>query len=214
MPIRILLVDDNEIVRQGLRMYLGTNPDLQIVGEARDGAEAVRLAVQLEPDVVLMDLIMSGMDGIAATRAIRREQPTTEVVAITSVLEEASAATAIAAGAISYLLKNADIGELTQAIEAAASGCVRLSPQSASYLLRQLPLPDKDPSALTPSETEVLRQLAQGKSDAEIAQALHMTVDGVKACINQCLRELGLAGRTHAALYAMQVGLVPNISCA
>ena len=128
MTTRVLIADDHSVVRQGLRMFLGSDPELEIVGEARDGAEAVSLARQLQPDVVLMDLLMPVMDGIAATAAIRRETPDTEVVALTSVLEDAAVIDAVRAGAIGYLLKDTDSHELRRAIKAAAAGQVQLSP--------------------------------------------------------------------------------------
>ena len=127
MPITVLIVDDHSVVRQGLRMFLSADPDLEIVGEARDGAQAVRLAHQLHPDVVLMDLRMPGMDGITATGTIRRELPDTEVVALTSVLEDISIVEAVRAGAIGYLLKDTEAPELRRAIKAAAAGQVQLS---------------------------------------------------------------------------------------
>src|SRR6202521_3292665 len=129
MAIRILIADDHDVVRQGLRTFLGLDPALEVVGEAADGAEAVRLAHRLRPDVVLMDLVMPELDGIAATQLIRRELPDTEVVALTSVLEDASVVGAVRAGAIGYLLKDTEPRELRQAIKAAAAGQVQLSPK-------------------------------------------------------------------------------------
>src|SRR5438105_8104621 len=131
MTIRILIVDDHSVVRQGLRMFLGLDPELEVVGEAADGAEALRLARQFHPDVVVMDLLMPVMDGIAATAAIRRELPDTEVVALTSVLEDVSVVGAIRAGAIGYLLKDTQAEALCQAIKAAAAGQVQLTPRAA-----------------------------------------------------------------------------------
>ena len=122
MAIRLVIADDHSVVRQGLRMFLGTDPEIEIVGEAGDGAEALRLARQLQPDVVLMDLLMPVMDGISATSAIRRELPDTEVVALTSVLEGAAVVDAVRAGAIGYLLKDTGAHELRRAIKAAAAG--------------------------------------------------------------------------------------------
>src|SRR6516162_8329547 len=122
MPIRILIADDHSVVRQGLKMFLALDPELEVVGEAADGAEAVRLAQDLRPDVVLMDLLMPGMDGTAATAAIRAALPDTEVVALTSVLEDASVVGAVRAGAIGYLLKNTEADALRKAIRAAAAG--------------------------------------------------------------------------------------------
>jgi NarL family two-component system response regulator LiaR len=208
MAIQVLIADDHSVVRQGLRMFLSSDPELEIVGEARDGAEAVRLARQLRPDVVLMDLLMPSMDGIAATAAIRREVPATEVVALTSVLEDAAVVDAVRAGAIGYLLKDTDAHELRRAIKAAAAGQVHLSPQAAARLLREVRTPEKSAEPLTERETDVLRLLAQGKSNKEIARELHIAEQTVKTHVSHVLDKLEVPSRTQAALYAMRVGLV------
>ena len=208
MAIQVLIADDHSVVRQGLRMFLSSDPELEIVGEARDGAEAVRLARQLRPDVVLMDLLMPVMDGIAATAAIRREVPDTEVVALTSVLEDAAVVDAVRAGAIGYLLKDTDAHELRRAIKAAAAGQVQLSPQAAARLLREVRTPEKSAEPLTERETDVLRLLAQGKSNKEIARELHIAEQTVKTHVSHVLDKLGVPSRTQAALYAIRVGLV------
>ena len=208
MAIQVLIADDHSVVRQGLRMFLSSDPELEIVGEARDGAEAVRLARQLRPDVVLMDLLMPVMDGIAATAAIRREVPATEVVALTSVLEDAAVVDAVRAGAIGYLLKDTDAHELRRAIKAAAAGQVHLSPQAAARLLREVRTPEKSAEPLTERETDVLRLLAQGKSNKEIARELHIAEQTVKTHVSHVLNKLEVPSRTQAALYAMRVGLV------
>src|SRR4051794_36830462 len=150
-PIRILIADDHEVVRQGLRVSLGVDPELEVIGEAEDGAEAVRLAHRLRPDVVLMDLLMPEMDGIAATEIIRRELPDTEVVALTSVLEDASVVGAVRAGAIGYLLKDTRSAELRRAIKSAAAGQVQLSPGAAARLMREIKAPER-PEALSQRE--------------------------------------------------------------
>ena len=209
MTIRVLLADDHGVVRQGLRMFLGSDPELEIVGEARDGAEAVSLARQLHPDVVLMDLLMPVMDGVAATAAIRRELPDTEVVALTSVLEDTAVIDAMRAGAIGYLLKDTEGHELRRAIKAAAAGQVQLSPQAAARLLREVRTPEKSAEPLTKRETEVLRLLAQGMSNQKIARALHITEQTVKTHVGHILGKLSVPSRTQAALYAIRVGLVP-----
>jgi NarL family two-component system response regulator LiaR len=210
MSIRILIADDHGIVRQGLRMYLGSDSELEIVGEARNGAEAVKLARQLRPDVVLMDLLMPEMDGIAATAAIRRELPDTEVVALTSVLEDTSVVEAVRAGAIGYLLKDTEAHELRSAIKAAAAGQVQLAPSAAARLMREVRTPEKSREALTERETDVLRLLAQGHSNKEIAQNLSISEQTVKTHVSHILDKLGVPSRTQAALYAIRTGLVSS----
>jgi DNA-binding NarL/FixJ family response regulator len=210
VPIRLLIVDDHSVVRQGLKMFLGADPELEIIGEARDGAEALKMARQLRPDVVLMDLLMPVMDGISATAAIRRELPEIEVVALTSVLEDSSVVDAVRAGAIGYLLKDTEAHELRRAIKAAAAGQVQLSPLVAMRLLREVRTPEKTHELLTERETEVLRFLALGKSNKEITQALNIGEQTVKSHVSHILDKLGVASRTQAALYAIRIGLVPS----
>lgn len=208
MTIRLLIAEDHSVVRQGLRMFLGSDPELAIVGEARDGAEALRMARQLAPDVVLMDLLMPVMDGISATIAIRRELPDTEVIALTSVLEDSSVVEAVRAGAIGYLLKDTEAQELRRAIKAAAAGQVQLSPQVAARLLREVRTPESSREALTERETDVLRLLALGKSNKEISQALSIGEQTVKTHVSHILDKLGVPSRTQAALYAIRIGMV------
>jgi len=207
VTIRILLADDHSVVRQGLRMFLGLDPEFDVVGEAADGAEAVRLARELRPDVVLMDLLMPVMDGIAAIGQIRRDLPDVEVVALTSVLEDASVVGAVRAGAIGYLLKDTRAEELCRAIHAAAAGQVQLAPQAAARLLREVRAPES-PETLSERETEVLRLLAQGCANKEIARALSIGEKTVKSHVSSILGKLGMASRTQAALYAVRIGLV------
>ena len=207
MGIRILIVDDHKVVRKGLGMFLAADPELEIVGEASNGLEAQRLARELEPDVVLMDLLMPVMDGIAATEAIRREMPSVEVIALTSVLEDNAVYGAMRAGAIGYLLKDIDAKELCRAIKQAAAGQVSLSPSAAERLLREVP-PPKDPQPLTRRENEVLQQLALGKSNQEIAEALFIADKTVRTHVSNILSKLGVSSRTQAALYAVRSGLV------
>ncbi len=207
MAIRVLIVDDHSVVREGLRMFLERDPDLEVVGEAADGAEALEQARQMQPDVVVMDLLMPVMDGIAATRAIRGELPETEVLALTSVLESASAVEAIRAGAIGYLLKDTQAAALRKAIKAAAAGQVQLSPQASTYLLGAIRTPEL-PEPLTPREMDVLRLLAQGQSNKEIARALHLVEETVKSHVGHILAKLGVASRTQAVLAAIRLGIV------
>jgi DNA-binding NarL/FixJ family response regulator len=208
MAIRILIADDHSVVRQGLRMFLSLDDELEVVGEAADGAEAVRLAHELKPDIVLMDVLMPVMDGITATNEIRQQLPDTEVIALTSVLEDASVVGAIKAGAIGYLLKDTQSDELRRMIKAAAAGQVQLSPQAAARLVREVRAPDS-PEALTERETDVLRLIAQGKANKEIAAALTIGEKTVKTHVSNILMKLGVQSRTQAALYAAQIGLVP-----
>lgn len=207
MPIRILVVDDHSVVRQGLKMFLGLDPELEVVGEAADGAEGVKRAKELKPDVVLMDLLMPVMDGITAIGILRRELPDTEVIALTSVLEDSSVIGAVRAGAIGYLLKDTESDELCRAIKAAAAGQVQLSPKAAARLMREVRAPDS-PEALTERETEVLRLLAQGRSNKEIAAALTIGEKTVKTHVSNILSKLNVPSRTQAALYAVRIGLV------
>ena len=206
--ISVLIVDDHSVVRRGLRMFLEDDPTLIIVGEASDGEEAVRLAREMRPDVVLMDLLLPKLDGIAATERIRRELPDTQVVALTSVLEDVSVVGAVKAGAIGYLMKNADADELVSAIHAAAAGQVRLSPEASKRLVREVRSP-QSPETLTQRETEVLRLLAEGNSNKQIARALGVTEQTVKTHVHNLLSKLGMLSRTQAALYAARLGLIP-----
>jgi len=195
------------VVRQGLRMFLGLDADLEVVGEATNGARALELVPRLQPDVVLIDLLMPAMDGIEATRAIRAAYPDVEIIALTSVLEDAKVTEAIRAGAIGYLLKDTEADALCTAIKAAAAGQVQLSPSVAARLMREAP-PLPGPEQLTERENEALRLLAAGKSNKEIAAALAITEKTVKAHVSHILAKLGVASRTQAALYAVQAGLV------
>ncbi len=207
VPIRVLIADDHAVVRKGLRGFLELDTDLKIVGEAADGAAALRMAQDSRPDVVLMDLLMPVMDGVAATSAIRRELPDTEVIALTSVLEESLVIQAIQAGAIGYLLKDTDAQKLRQAIKAAADGEVQLSPAAAAMLMHKVKAP-RSPETLTERETEVLRQLARGKSNKEIGNSLFISETTVKTHVKNIMQKLGVPSRTQAALYAARIGLV------
>jgi NarL family two-component system response regulator LiaR len=207
MAIRVLITDDHGVVRQGLRMFLSLDPDIQVVGEAQDGQEALAMARELKPDVVLMDLLMPVMDGLESTRAIRTELPEVEVIALTSVLEGASVTGAVRAGAIGYLLKDTDAEELHRAIRGAAEGRVQLAPEAAARLIREVRAPE-NPEALTDRETEVLRLLARGQANKQIASELFVEEKTVKAHVSSILRKLGVHSRTQAALHAVRTGLV------
>ena len=207
MAIGVLITDDHKVVRQGLKMVLDLDPELEVVGEAENGEEATRLARRLEPDVVVMDLVMPVMDGVEATRVIRRELPDTQVVALTSVLEDASVTGAVRAGAIGYLLKNTGSDELCRAIKAAAEGQVQLAPEAAVRLMREVGAP-KDPQALTERETDVLKLIARGMANRQIARSLYIGEKTVKTHVSNILLKLGVNSRTQAALFAARTGLV------
>ena len=188
-------------------MFLSLDPDIQVVGEAQDGQEALAMARELKPDVVLMDLLMPVMDGLESTKTIRTELPEVEVIALTSVLEGASVTGAVRAGAIGYLLKDADAEELHRAIRGAAEGRVQLAPEAAARLLNEVRAPE-NPEALTERETEVLKLVARGKANKQIASELFVEEKTVKAHVSSILRKLGVHSRTQAALHAVRTGLV------
>ncbi len=207
MTVRILITDDHGVVRQGLRMFLSLDPEFEVVGEAENGEEAVAMARELRPDVVLMDLLMPVMDGIEATGAIRRELPDVEVIALTSVLEDVSVTEAVRAGAIGYLLKNTEAEALGRAIKAAADGQVQLAPEAAARLMREVRVPE-GPQELTERENEILRRVARGQANKEIARALFVEERTVKSHVSNILKKLGVKSRTQAALHAVRSGLV------
>jgi DNA-binding NarL/FixJ family response regulator len=212
LPIRVLLVDDHSVVRRGLRGFLELLDDITIVGEADNGVGAMREARRLEPDVILMDLVMPELDGIGAIAAIKSEQPGIEIVALTSFIEEAKVTAALEAGASGYLLKDAEADEVADTIRAAHAGEVRLDPQVARLLaerLRQRPEPALA-EPLTTREQEVLAALAQGLSNKEIAAELTITERTARTHVSNILGKLGLASRTQAALYAVETRLVPE----
>jgi len=207
MKVRLLITDDHDVVRQGLRLYLKRDPEIDVVGEASDGYEAVELARSLKPDVVLMDLLMPRMDGIEATEKIKAELPEVEVVALTSVLEDASVSGAIRAGAIGYLLKDTKAEELCRAIKGAAAGQVQLAPEAAARLMREVRVPESSED-LTERETGVLKRVARGRANKEIARDLFVEERTVKSHVTSILRKLGVKSRTQAALYAVRTGLI------
>jgi DNA-binding NarL/FixJ family response regulator len=212
MGIRILIVDDHSVVRQGLQMFLRLDPELELVGEARNGLEAVEQARRLKPDVVLMDIMMPKMDGIEATRVIRQELPETEVIALTSVLEDEKVFAAIRAGAIGYLLKDTEAAELRHSIKAAAAGQVQLSPQAAARLLQEERKAQPPVEELTPRELDVLQLVAEGLANKEIAHQLNIGEKTVKTHVSNILSKLGVLSRTQAAVLAVQKGLVSGLN--
>jgi NarL family two-component system response regulator LiaR len=207
-PIRVMLVDDHNVVRSGLATFLKAYDDLTLVGEARNGQEAVSLCRRETPDVILMDLMMPEMDGIAATRAILADYPQVKIIAMTSFEEESLVQGVLAAGAISYLLKNVTAGELAKAIRDAVSGKSTLSPEAARVLI-QSTRPKEEPARdLTEREREVLNLVAQGHSNQQIADAMVISLATVKAHISSILSKLGVSSRTEAIAYAVKHKLV------
>lgn len=205
--IRVLLADDHAVVRRGLRGFFELLDDIEIVGEAADGREAVALAETLQPDVVLMDLLMPIMDGIAATSEIKRRFPEVEVVALTSFIEEERVTSALEAGASGYLLKDADADDVAVAIRRAHAGEVHLDPQVARLLARRIRTHrDEGPphEALTEREREVLALVAKGHSNKEIATQLDITERTARTHVSNILGKLDLASRTQAALWAIE----------
>jgi two-component system, NarL family, response regulator LiaR len=213
MAVRLLIAEDHAVVRQGLMMFLKLDNEVEVVGEARNGREAVELAHELRPEVVLMDLLMPVMDGISATAAIRRELPDVEIVALTSFLEDHLVTDALRAGAIGYLLKDTDAEGLRRAIRSAAAGQVHLSPAAAARLVREMRVPST-PDPLTRREVEVLILLARGRSNKEVARELSIGQQTVKTYVSSILKKLNVSSRTQAALFAVQSGLVSTYELA
>lgn len=205
--IRLLLVDDHTVVRQGLNMVLSLEPDLEVVGEAGNGQEAVEWVAKLEPQVVLMDLLMPVMDGVSAIRAIKQNYSEIEVVALTSVLEDRLVIDAVEAGAAGYLLKESGPAELVEAIRAAAKGEVRLHPKAQQRLVKEVRTPEMRES-LTERETETLRFVAKGHANKEIAELMGVSEVTIKTHVSSVLSKLNLSSRTQAALFALKEGLV------
>ncbi len=205
-PIKVLVVDDHWVVRQGLRMFLDQESAITVVGEASDGSEAIELARRLRPDVVLMDILMPHVDGIEAITRIKAELPRVEVIALTSVLQGRSVSDAIQAGAIGYLIKDTRGDELVRAIQDAAEGRVHLSPEAATRLAKDLRQPERVES-LTKRETSVLRLVAEGLANKEIARRLAISEKTVKAHLNNVFAKLDVHSRTQAALQAVRSGI-------
>jgi DNA-binding NarL/FixJ family response regulator len=212
--IKVLLVDDHAVVREGLRTYLDLEERLEIIGEAANGREAVDKVRVLQPDVVLMDLLMPEMDGITATKAIKEFAPEVKVIVLTSFQDDEHIMPAIEAGATGYLLKDVSAPELVKAIEGAFQGQAQLHPEVARKLMEQVRQPRRrqDPAEeLTPRERDVLGLIASGMSNKEIARELVMTERTVKGHVSNILGKLGLQDRTQAALYAVRHGLAPEV---
>jgi two-component system, NarL family, response regulator LiaR len=210
LSIRLLIADDHPIVRKGLRALLEDQPGVEVIAEATDGAETVEQARQLKPDVILLDLVMPGKDGLYAIGEIKREQPEARILVLTSYFEDEQVFPAIKAGALGYLLKDSPPQDLLQAIRDIARGQSALHPAIALKVIRELNHPADLPltsDPLTGRELEVLTLLAQGMSNAEIAGNLTISERTVGTHISNILSKLHLASRTQAALYALKQGL-------
>jgi NarL family two-component system response regulator LiaR len=211
--IRVLIVDDHQIVRQGLRNFLELNEDISIIGEVADGIAALESATMLKPDVILMDLVMPRMDGITATMEIKKRNPEVMVIALTSFTEDDKVIPAIQAGACSYLLKDVSPDDLVEAIRAAAKGEARLHPDVTRKLMQQVSKPtpaqkETLPAEITDRELDVIRLVAQGESNQEIASELVISEKTVKTHMSNIFSKLGLVDRTQLAIYAIKNHLV------
>ncbi|MFC3883885.1 response regulator [Bacillus songklensis] len=212
MGIRVLIADDHHVVRRGLLFFLKTQKDIEVIGEAKDGAEAVELAQKLHPDVVLMDLVMPNMDGIEATKKLKELMPSTKVLILTSFSDQDHVIQGIRAGAVGYQLKDAEPDELVNAIFAVHRGESQLHPKVTSHVLTHLSSGNQQEQnpleELTKREREVLTEIAKGKSNKEIASTLYITEKTVKTHVSNILAKLNLADRTQAALFAVKNGFV------
>lgn len=211
-PITILVVDDHAVVRQGIRSFLETQPDLKVIAEAASGQEGIALAKQHLPDVVLMDLVMPGLDGVAATRQVKQASPRTQVVVLTSYYNDEHIFPAIRAGALSYVLKEISPDDLADVVRKAADGEATLHPRVAARVIRELQglRPDQiNPfTELSDREMEVLRLIADGLANKEIADQLYLSEKTIKGHVSNILSKLHLQDRTQAAIFAWREGIV------
>jgi two-component system, NarL family, response regulator LiaR len=210
--ITVMLIDDHRVVRQGLRDFLELQGDIEIVGEASSGEEGVQLAREHLPDVVLMDLVMPGIDGVETTRRLKAASPSSRVIVLTSFADDNKVFPAIKAGAISYLLKDVSPEELAHAIRAAQRNEAVLHPEVAAKLMQEFSAPKSNEAPvdqLTPREMDVLRLVAKGMSNKEIAEKLIISEKTTKTHLSNILSKLHLADRTQVAIYALRQRLVP-----
>jgi DNA-binding NarL/FixJ family response regulator len=213
MSIRILIADDHHVVRRGLVFFLRTQENIEIIGEAQNGQEAVEKAEELKPDLVLMDLVMPVMDGIEATKRIIQKQPTQKIMILTSFSDQNHVIPAIEAGASGYQLKDIEPDELVKAIRQLMQGENQLHPKATTHLLSRYTLKNEEKKPLdelTKREIDVLKEIASGKSNKEIASSLFITEKTVKTHVSSILAKLEVADRTQAALYAVRNGVVKN----
>ena len=208
LKTRLILTDDHVVLRQALRALLEAETDLEVVGEASGGQETIELVRLLRPDLVVMDLLMQGLDGISTTQRLHNEFPEVRVVILSSVDEDAAVVAAVRAGAIGYMPKNTSIEILLETLRAAARGHFQFSPAAAARLAREIQAPLDQPEHLTPRELEVLQHVADGLANKEIAWRLRISEKTVKSHVSTILDKFGLESRTQAAMYAARMGLV------
>ena len=206
--IKVLIVDDHEMVRLGLSTYIGVQPDLEVVDQAENGQEGVEMALKDRPDIILMDLVMPVKDGIEATKEILKAWPQARIIILTSFIDDAKVYPAMEAGAASYILKTATAEEIAKAIRQTASGERVLEPQVTTKMMNRMNHPQSQYDELTNREREVLQLIAQGKSNQEIATELFITLKTVKTHVSNILAKLDVEDRTQAAIYALKHGLV------
>jgi NarL family two-component system response regulator LiaR len=203
-PIRVMLVDDHTMVRRGLATFLKAFDDLELAGEAENGQAAIQLCAKLQPDVILMDMVMPDMNGAAATRAVRQQFPNVQVIALTSFKEEELVKSALEAGAIGYLLKDVSADELVRAIRSAHAGRATLSPEAAQALVHAASQPPTPGNDLTEREREVLALMIEGLNNTQIAGKLTVSSSTVKSHVSNILSKLGVASRTEAVTLALR----------
>ena len=203
-PIRVLIVDDHSMVRAGLATFIRIKADLELVGEGRNGQDALRLCEQLQPDVVLMDQVMPKMDGVEATRAIRERWPEIQIIALTSFKETEMVQEALQAGAISYLLKDVSVDDLAEAIRAANAGRPTLAPEATQALIQVASHPPAPGHDLTPREREVLALMVEGLNNPQIGERLYISVTTVRSHVSSILSKLGVSNRAEAITLALR----------